>query len=453
MPEARGRWPRWLGATLRWSLRSLLLAALAGLLVGGAALWLALEDAPAVPVQGQGSLLDLGRAMRVLHSIDPRRDGREGPRELLLSQDDLALVVDQAAQRMGMPLGGRVTLAPQQARLQFSLPPTQWVTAEAAAGAAGPLLAVLAPWLEGRWLNLDLQLRQAELWPEVEHFRVGRLPLPAWAGRWALNQRLEQQFGARQWQATLGMVTGVTFTPDALSVSYHWKPGSLRRMLAVMVPQADQARLRLYLARLSVLQLKSVAGGRIPMVQLLPPVFELAQKRSAAGADAREENRAALLALAFAPFPRELVTVLPAARFWRLPPAWPLSLQGRRDFPLHFLISAALAAEAGGPFADAVGVFKEVLDARGTSGFSFNDIAADRAGTRLGLLALREPQRLQAALAAHLTDDDLLPDIRDLPESLRPEEFTARFGAIGSPAYARMLADIEARLDRVPLYR
>jgi uncharacterized protein YfiM (DUF2279 family) len=182
-------------------------------------------------------------------------------------------------------------------------------------------------------------------------------------------------------------------------------------------------------------------------------VFELARQRSAAGADAAQENRTAILALAFAPFPQELVKVLPAARRWRLPPSWHLALAGRQDFPLHFLISAALAAEAGGPFADAVGVFKEVLDARGVSGFSFNDLAADRAGTRLGLLALRAPERLQATLAAGVTDADLLPDVSDVPESLTAAQFTERYGAIGSPAYQRLLADIEKRLDGLALYR
>ena len=31
--------------------------------------------------------------------------------------------------------------------------------------------------------------------------------------------------------------------------------------------------------------------------------------------------------------------------------------------------------------------------------------------------------------------------------------FTERYGAIGSPAYQRLLADIELRLDRLPLHR
>ena len=33
---------------------------------------------------------------------------------------------------------------------------------------------------------------------------------------------------------------------------------------------------------------------------------------------------------------------------------------------------------------DVIGLYKEIEDSRGGSGFSFNDIAADRAGTRFG---------------------------------------------------------------------
>jgi hypothetical protein len=54
-----------------------------------------------------------------------------------------------------------------------------------------------------------------------------------------------------------------------------------------------------------------------------------------------------------------------------------LRLRGRLDFPQHLLISAALAAEGGGPLADAIGLYKEVADARHGSGFSFNDIVIE----------------------------------------------------------------------------
>ena len=426
----------------------ILIAAVLSVAAAGAALWLALDAAPQVPPPTQAALLDLARAVRLLGNIDPRLQGSDGPRELRLSPQELELLIGQAAQRTALPLAARVTLQAQLAQLQISLAVNSGLLPEALKAWIGH-----NAWLDQRWLNLDVGLRQTASLPQIERLRLGRLPLPAWVGEWALQRQLEQRLGAEQVLRARDMVQIVAFSADAIQVNYVWQSGQLRRMMAVLVPERDQQRLRLYLERLSTLKLKSIAGGRIPMVQLLPSVFGLAQQQTAAGADAVQENRAALLALAFASFPRELANVLPAAHTWRLPRPWPLTLAAREDFPLHYLISAALAVEAGGPFADAVGVFKEVLDARGSSGFSFNDIAADRAGTRLGLLARRDPQRLQATLASALTDTDLLPDIRDVPESLTTAEFTTRYGAIGSPAYQALLNDIEARLDKLPLYR
>ena len=68
-------------------------------------------------------------------------------------------------------------------------------------------------------------------------------------------------------------------------------------MMAVLVPKPDQDRLRIYVERLAALKLKSVAGGRIPMGQLLQPALALAQQRTAAGGDAGLENRSAIVAV------------------------------------------------------------------------------------------------------------------------------------------------------------
>jgi hypothetical protein len=99
------------------------------------------------------------------------------------------------------------------------------------------------------------------------------------------------------------------------------------------------------------------------------------------------ENRAAIVVLTFYANGKGLAAIVPAARAWPRPAAHTMTLYGRDDFSKHFLVSAALAANAGGPLADAVGLYKEVDDARVGSGFSFNDIAADRAGTRFGEFA------------------------------------------------------------------
>ena len=75
-----------------------------------------------------------------------------------------------------------------------------------------------------------------------------------------------------------------------------------------------------------------------------------------------------------------------------------LTLNGRHDSAQHFVISAALAAWAGEPVAEAIGLYKELDDARRGSGFSFADLAADRAGTRFGELVAKASARLDEAL-------------------------------------------------------
>ena len=87
------------------------------------------------------------------------------------------------------------------------------------------------------------------------------------------------------------------------------------------------------------------------------------------------------------------------------------------------------------------------------SGTGFNDLAADRAGTRFGELAVRDAARLQARMAAGVVDADLLPPVSDLPEHLSEGEFVARYGGVGGVGYSRMLAEIEARIDALPMFR
>ncbi len=177
-------------------------------------------------------------------------------------------------------------------------------------------------------------------------------------------------------------------------------------------------------------------------------MFELAARRSTAAGGAAQENLAALLTLALHVNGRSWSEFVPAARDWPRPRPVVVTLYGRDDFPQHWLVSAAIAIEGGGPLADAVGLYKEVADMqRGGSGFSFNDLAADRAGRRYGLLAVQTPAALQDRLAAGVKEADLMPDVADLPEFMPADEFRRRYGAVGSPAYERMLALIDSRVD------
>jgi hypothetical protein len=168
------------------------------------------------------------------------------------------------------------------------------------------------------------------------------------------------------------------------------------------------------------------------------------------------ENRAAIFALAFYASGTGLAAVTPAAAQWPQARRRTVTLAGRDDFPKHFLISAVIAAAAGSPLADAVGLYKEVDDSRGGSGFSFNDLGADRAGTRFGEIASQSPERarkLAQALASGVKESDFMPDVADLPEFIPEAEFKRRYGGIGGPAYNSMMATIDARVASRPLLR
>jgi uncharacterized protein YfiM (DUF2279 family) len=146
------------------------------------------------------------------------------------------------------------------------------------------------------------------------------------------------------------------------------------------------------------------------------------------------ENRAAILCWPLRHWPTAQERSCRRQRLPR-PVGHTVTLTGRDDFAKHFIVSAVLAANAGGPLSDAVGLYKEIEDSRGGSGFSFNDIAADRAGTRFGEYAVigSSVRQLQQKLSAGISEKEIMPATQDLPGFMPEAEFNRRFGGIDAP--------------------
>jgi len=130
------------------------------------------------------------------------------------------------------------------------------------------------------------------------------------------------------------------------------------------------------------------------------------------------------------------------------------TLAGRRDLRAHFALSAGLQIASDAGFAFAVGEYKELLDAsRGGSGFSFDDIAADRAGIEFAIFLTESNPADWPAIAANLAQEqDMFPRIDDLPSLMPQAEFEDRFGGVDTPAYRQMLAKIDARITDLPVF-
>lgn len=416
--------------------------ALAGWLIGlpitvlavvlGVVAWRVPEASPMVAHSDGIAAEDVERALQLARAHDPRRAIPGVVRTLRLSQHEAELLLNHAAARVrpsrwSLRLGGDRVVVSGSLRLPDN------------------------PF--GPWLNLVVQARQTPDLPQLEAVTLGRLPLPVPVVTWVIDH-VAARYGLGGYRdlATVA-VQQVRLTPQRIEVVYAWGADAPSRVLATLLPAQEHARMRVYAARLA--DLTATGAPRVPwsLSQLLPPMFELARIRSAEGQDPALENRAALMVLGMVANGVGLGTLLPERRAELEGRPIRLTLAGRKDFPQHLLMSAALAADSGGPLADMIGLYKELSDARSGSGFSFNDVAANRAGTRLGVLAIGSPTKLQERLSVLSHEEDFMPDVSDLPEFMNESEFRRRFGAPGSPAYQRMMSDIEERLGATPLFR
>lgn len=410
----------------------LVLATLAALVLAVlACVWLAFQDAPLLGPGPEVTVADVERARHILERNDPRKAMPGALRHLALSQTDVDLLLNQGSKRL-RHASAQLVLQEASATLQAS-----------ARFDGSPF---------GPWLNIDARLRETSGLPRFDSLRIGRLAVPGWLADAALEQVVARLEAITDSRLAPDMVQGIRFTPTQLQVVYQWRGDFASRLGTALISQSDAERLRAYHDRIATVVAKAPPRQAVSLASLMAPLFGLARQRSANG-DAAHENRAAILTMAFYANGHGLAALTPAARDWPALARRTVTLAGRDDFPKHFLISAALAAESDSALADAVGLYKEVDDARGGSGFSFNDIAADRAGTRFGRLAVQAPARLQAALAAGTVESDFMPEVRDLPEFISEAEFKRRFGGIGAPAYNKMMAEIEARIAARPLFR
>jgi hypothetical protein len=128
------------------------------------------------------------------------------------------------------------------------------------------------------------------------------------------------------------------------------------------------------------------------------------------------------------------------------------TLQGRADLAQHFFISAYLVAALGPQTAATTGETKELLDAAGKSGFSFADMAANRAGIAFARKVLARSIPLND-LAQGFAVEDFMPDVNGLEEGLSLADFRTKYGGKKDPRYHARLQEIDRRIEMLPAHR
>lgn len=301
----------------------------------------------------------------------------------------------------------------------------------------------------GGYLNLEATLIETEGIPRPQSVHIGKLALPDLVTDMFMSQLMYWLRRSPEYRLGLDALQNIKMSRSELKVVYHWKSGFSKVMQASILSEQESEQLFFYHSLLTKNSRRNDKVATMSLAEILPPLLRLAAERSVKS-NAIAENRAAILVVTFYTLGKSLKSLAPEAATWPRPVRRTVTVSGRDDFAKHFMVSATIAAYADTALSDVVGLYKEIEDSRTGSGFSFNDIAADRAGTRFGEKAVASidlAQQLQLRVASGLKDSDLMPPWSDLPEFMSEVEFKQRFGGIDAPAYRQMMQEIDQRVS------
>ncbi|MBK5964920.1 hypothetical protein CCR95_12710 [Thiocystis minor] len=316
-------------------------------------------------------------------------------------------------------------------------------------GRAHLATSLALPWNPlGGFINLELTLVEDGHLPKIETARLAGLPIPG-----ALVQTLADR--ALTAVESTELLQRVELNDDQIRIAYEWRPDLLERISSGFVAETDLPNLLRYQDYLT----RQVARGpRRQPLQLADLLAHLLAKAGAQppSADPIAENRALILTLAAYVNGRTIREPADSATSAKPRHPRPVLLRGRRDLSQHFMTSAALAIQGDDTLSGIMGWYKEMSDAKGGSGFSFADMAANRAGIRLARLATADREsarRVQGIAEQGLTEEDFMPTLDGLPEGIDQRTFAANFGGTNHGDYQRLIVHIDRRIETRRLFR
>jgi len=313
----------------------------------------------------------------------------------------------------------------------------------------------------GRFVNVSAHIVQKDGSIELDQLNLGRLSITGWLlnplSRYAHHWMQDRN---ELYRTALDSVAAFRISEGQLALTYEWRPDLIRQLRAqgreMLMPVEDRERMRAYNHHLAMLSVRLKRNASV--LDVLQPMFLLADERSRNGADPVVENKALFNTLAIYIAGRDLNKILGSTTdSGHVQPRWvSLTLLGRADLAQHFLLSAAITANAGGGVADLMGVFKELDDSRAGSGFSFADLLADRTGVRLAEMGTESPEGarlLQQRLASSGSERDFVSDIDNLPEGIMELQFKQRYRDLDSASYQLVETEIQRRIALCAVYK
>ena len=309
----------------------------------------------------------------------------------------------------------------------------------------------------GQYLNISFRFGNEgnnEL-PSLKKFKAGELLLPAKFSAFVIDNIIRHTSLNEYFILATRPIRSIIIDQEKVTISYHSSLENLIQAQNVLADGGKNNDLDIYQQKLTDVIAQHDSTWRLSLADLLKPLFTLAYQRSNLE-NAIDENKMAIITI------NNYVNRKETKKFLSLPLAtlntdkrYPTFLYKRIDLAQHFIGSAAITASMNDQISKTVGEEKELSDAQGGSGFSFVDLAADKAGTRFGEMATSSPEsarKLQKKISEIKDYTDFMPDPSDLPEHMDDTEFKRRFESVDSAIYQELSKKIDERIIATPIY-
>lgn len=313
-------------------------------------------------------------------------------------------------------------------------------------------IAVFVPkTIWGRYLDFSFKLRQTDNRIQIKSLKIGEISIPDPVANYLIPIIIQATPLKNYWHLGENYIRDIRFTEAGLQVTYLGTIVDAAKQLAIQ-KHREYPNLHLYQQQINEIVSQHDPAWRLSLTDLLQPLFLSAYQRSSEDT-AIQENRAVIIAVGSYIYKQELRRFLPLGLVYSK--EYQVFAYKRIDIPQHFIASALLAMVDASLLGEQLGVDKELGDAEQGSGFSFIDLTADRAGTRFGQMAIASPKQareLQRIMSEANDYTTIIPSIQGLPEHMDEPAFKTRFGDTNSQLYRNMIAEIDERINALPLY-
>ena len=312
------------------------------------------------------------------------------------------------------------------------------------------------------YLNLNCLLTASDDIFAIENCHIGSIPLPGFLVQFVMNSSVSLFFGHDVKNTLEELIHSAKVSNKKVTLTTT-KKYDLKKQVKSSIKSVtstirtinrneyiDPDRVVFYVNKLQAITPPANSLGFY-----IGKLFHIAQAESL-NKDPIEENTAALWALAIVFGDQSFSRFIGLENQITFSSYTPTTLRGRGDLVLHFLYSAILEQIGDSNIGLSIGEIKELLDSnKGGSGYSFADLAADKAGLMFssGLMTSTEQAKYAQNLLANSNDESLFfPFTHDLPEGFKDTEFKRIFGDIKSSLYKQQEKIIDNRITALPLY-